>query len=80
MNKNFNSIFDLHQVKNFTFFLIFQGKLTNKEASEKSYVLASEIYKAEQKELILEENPLFNPELLEQVLSEIICVFIHNLW
>ena len=54
---------------------ILQGKLSKKEAYGKIDVIAYEIYKTEQKELILHKDPLFNPELIKQVLSEIILCF-----
>ena len=54
---------------------MFQGKLSKKEAYKKIDKLACEIYKTEQKELILHKDPLFNPELIKQVLSEIILCF-----
>ena len=61
------------------FVKIFQGKLSKKEAYGKIDALAYEIYKTEQKELILHKDPLFNPELLEQVLSEINFVCLQNI-
>ena len=46
-----------------------QKKLLKKETLEKAEKTNCELWKVEQKELILEKDPLFNAELLEQVLS-----------
>ena len=56
---------------------IFQEKRLKKEALEKAEKTNCELWKAEQKELILEKDPLFNAELLEQVLSQMVFNYIH---
>ena len=55
--------------KIYTFNKIFKKRLLKKEALEKAEKTNFELWKAEQKELILKKDPHFNLELLDQVLS-----------